>query len=231
MRSVFIRCHAAVADFKHIGIVPMAWPGVSGNIKLSKTKSIHRSPVILDVASSAPQVTTYIRPPFPDISNSVFAKTVNDRPSSSRQSITHLLIKAADILRGRLINSAGAAEIVFKIVHTPRRISGCVLLFMPITTFIPCAGLRSWRGVNANLQSLRMNIIGKSLHVRKFCVCDDIAIGVSPSLPGVINVDVDVPGFAHPAGDDSVSRLTDGGIIHFPCKLVPAIPAHGGRTD
>ena len=55
------------------------------------------------------------------------------------------------------------------------------------------------------------------------------AVRVALALPGVVDVDVDVAGVLHAAGDDLVGGVADVLVGDFVGEVVPAVPAHGRR--
>src|SRR5206468_3177328 len=80
-----------------------------------------------------------------------------------------------------------AAEIVFEVVDTPLGVVLGVHLFMAKTAFEACAGLCSWRGVDAELQAFAMNIVGERLHVWEFFVGMNVPLGVACAFPRVVD--------------------------------------------
>ena len=74
-----------------------------------------------------------------------------------------------------------------------------------------------------------MDVVGESLHVGKFAVGVDDALRVALTLPGVVNVDVDVSGVAHAAGDHGIGGGAHIGIVDLAGEVVPAVPSHGRR--
>ncbi len=122
---------------------------------------------------------------------------------------------------------AQAAQVVLQIVDAPVGICLSVLFFMAIAALIFCAGLGTRGGVNSQLQSFSVNVVGQGLHVRKLAIGMKNALGVALTLPGVVNVDVNITGVAHSAGDHSVGLCTHCGVVNFVAEMVPAVPAHG----
>ena len=55
------------------------------------------------------------------------------------------------------------------------------------------------------------------------------AVRVTPALPAVVDVDVDVAGIAHAARDHRVGDLAHGAVVDVGAELVPAVPAHRRR--
>ena len=71
-----------------------------------------------------------------------------------------------------------------------------------------------------------MDVVGERLHVWKLVVGMDEALRVALALPGVVDVDVDVAGVAHPARYHGVGGLADGLVSHLFGEVVPTVPSH-----
>src|SRR6266849_1526070 len=67
MRSVFVVIHAAVADFKHVRIVPVSGRRPRSQFVLRKTDGSHRIPTVADVARCAPGIAADVRTPLPHV--------------------------------------------------------------------------------------------------------------------------------------------------------------------
>ena len=102
---------------------------------------------------------------------------------------------------------------------------------MPVAADVSAAGLGARRGIDPDLESLRVDVVGQRLHVRKLAIGVEHSLRVAFTLPGVVDVDVDVSGVAHAAGDQSVGRGAHIGISHLGREVVPAVPAHGRRSS
>src|SRR5271154_2259131 len=74
-----------------------------------------------------------------------------------------------------------------------------------------------------------MDIVGQPFHVGKFLVRLQHALRVAFSLPGVVDVDIHVPGVLHSGGYQCVRDFLHNLGIDFFRELIPAIPAHGRR--
>src|SRR6266487_3903671 len=48
------------------------------------------------------------------------------------------------------------------------------------------------------------------------------ALRVAFPFPGVVNIDVNIPGIAHPARRHGVGLCPDGGIVNLSSKVIPA---------
>ena len=77
--AILVGRHAAVTDFQHVRIIPVAGLGIGRDIKLLEANLIHRLPTIADVASGAPEISADLRAPVPDIAASILAEAVNNR--------------------------------------------------------------------------------------------------------------------------------------------------------
>src|SRR3546814_18530592 len=81
---------------------------------------------------------------------------------------------------------------MFQIVESPIGKGLGVLLNMSVASFIAGAGPRTLRRVNADLQPLRMDIIGERLHVGKLRIGLQHAVGVALALPAIVDVDIKI---------------------------------------
>src|SRR5438105_4069865 len=96
----------------------------------------------------------------------------------------------------------------------------------------PLAGVGSRVGVDAEPQSPGVDVIRQRLDAvgKAGRVGDERAGGIARDLPAVVDHHVAVAGVAHPAGHDGVRGLLDQLLAHVAAEMVPAVPAHGGRT-
>src|SRR5580700_2263033 len=90
------------------------------------------------------------------------------------------------------------------------------------------AGQASGVGINAELQSLSMNVISEVLDaVRETLgIGDNRSIRLPAYLPAVVNVNVLVTSGLHPAADHGVGDLSNKLFAHVAAKLVPTVPTH-----
>src|SRR5260370_21518024 len=64
VRAIFVAIHAAVADFQHVGIIPLARSGKRFQSVLRKTDEGHAVIFIADISGCPPEVAR-LRPPMP----------------------------------------------------------------------------------------------------------------------------------------------------------------------
>ncbi len=72
-----------------------------------------------------------------------------------------------------------------------------------------------------------MHVIRERLHVGKLLIALNVAFGVALTLPGVINIDIDVAGIFHSAAYHGIGYATNVGVVNRVPELVPTVPAHG----
>src|SRR5215472_13433324 len=227
MGAVFIGAHAAVADLKHVRIVPVSRAGVFGDSGLRICDLHHALVGVIDVAGGAPEVAAGFIAPCPNIVAAVLAQAVHDGAVGGVQRFAHLLVHGT---HGRVgIEVAGATPVVLEVIDAPFSVGFCVLGFVAVAAFITGAGVRTGRGVDAELQSLGGNIVGERLHVGELLVAMNNAFGVAVALPGVVDVEVDVSGIAHTAGDEGIGHFADRLVVNLAREEIPAVPAHRGR--
>ena len=125
-----------------------------------------------------------------------------------------------------------AAEVVLEVVEAPGGVEIGVLLFVAEGGGVASAGLGAGAGVDADFQSLGVDVVGEGFHVGEFRVGVQDAGGVALAFPGVVDVDVDVAGVFHAGGDELVGGAADVFVGDFVGEEVPAVPAHGrGLSD
>ena len=122
-----------------------------------------------------------------------------------------------------------AAPIVFQIVHTPFRVRLRVLLFVLIASRKARARFRSRRRVNPEFQAFAVDIIGQRFHIPEILVGLNASLLISPGLPAVIHVHVNVTGFLHPVTCDRVGRASNVGGRDLAREVIPTVPAHRWR--
>ena len=192
----------------------MAGTCVPGESHLVEADLGHALPGIVDVARGAPEIAAHVGAPLPHIVPAVLAKAVDDGAAGLEQCLMHFLVGLVHDLHllclivGRLLahDLAKTAEVILQVVDAPLRIGLGVLLFMPIAARVLSAGFGPGTGVDADLQSFGVDVVGQRLHVGKFVVGLDESIGVALALPGVVDVDVDVAGIAHAGGHHARQR-------------------------
>ena len=224
MRPVFRRGHAAVANLQHVRVIPVAAAGVRREPALVESDVGHRFPVVLNIAGGAPEIRAHLRPPRPNIGGAVFAQAVDEGAAAPRQGPAHLLVGRLKV--GVMVDSGSAAPIVFEIVDSPLGESLRILLLVTVTSLIAATGHRPGRGVDAQLQSTAVNVVRERLHVGKLGVGDDVALGVAPTLPGVVDVNENIAGRGHAAGHYCVRGLAHRDVVDLVAEMIPAVPAH-----
>src|ERR1051326_3407633 len=232
MRAVLGCRHPAVANFQHVGIVPMARPGVRFEpvLKIENMDHAHAAPIalavpaVLDVASRAPEIA-YVPGPQPRFRRAPFADAENNRPSRFQQSVAHDRIRRSRVLRAR------RAPVVLQIINTPRRILSRVLKFITAASRTLLAGERARVGVDAKLQTFRMNVISERFHARRksLRIGEYVSLRVATDLPTVVDHEVNITGVAHAARDHRIGHLLDELLTDVATKLVPTVPAHWRR--
>src|SRR5690242_4444438 len=107
-------------------------------------------------------------------------------------------------MRGRILDlCAGIAPIVFEIVDAPRGILRRVLVFVAPGPGPAAAGLRSSVGIDAEFESLGMDVVAERLHTRgkALRVGLDISMRVARALPAIVDHNIEIAGVAHSGGD------------------------------
>src|SRR2546423_14679116 len=139
MGSVFGITHVAVADFQHVRVIPVSGPRIGGKFVLSKADFRHRVPGITNISRCPPEISAYVRSPFPNLLPAVLAQAIDDGTSTSLQRLSHFLIDGLHFLV--CIKIASAAPVILQIVDSPGGLTARVLLLVPITAFITGPGV------------------------------------------------------------------------------------------
>src|SRR5712692_3975021 len=226
--AVFSGGHAAIADFEHVGIVPMARAGVSFQTDLQiqnlgpAQPIFFAIPTIGDVAGGAPEIADIARPE-PGFVAAPFAEAENDRAAGGFQRVAHGGVSGLGVFR------AGVAPIVFEVIDAPRSVLQSVLIFVAATAGTLGTSHCSRVGIDAEFQALGMDVVGESLDTggESFRVGDDVAGGVAADLPAIVNDNVFVAGVLHAAADEGVGGGLDKILVDVAAETVPAVPAHG----
>src|SRR4029079_3879370 len=129
---------------------------------------------VANIIGGAPQVSSDFLPPFPYGIDTVLANAVDNRPASLDESVSHLCIGFAHhrrrlfgILLGIVESDdwAKAAQVILQEIDTPRVIGLRILFLMAITALVARTRLGSGRGIDSELEPLRVHIICECFHV------------------------------------------------------------------
>ena len=216
--------HAAVADLEHVGIVPVARAGILLAAVLVEADVGHGVPAVADVAGCPPQVAAHTGAPLADVEHSILAETVHHRPARRAQREAHLLVGRSVLFLG--VHARGGAPIVLQVIDAPGGPRPGVLLLVTVAGGITRAGQAAGTGVDADFQSLGVDVAGQRLHVGELFVGQDIPVGVAAGFPRVVDIDVDVARVAHAAGGDGVGHFAHALVVHPAGEFVPTVPAH-----
>src|ERR1019366_1111685 len=234
--AVLSQGEIAVADFEHVGIVPVARPRVFGQASLLADDVVNAAPIGPHVTGGAPEVAAEGGRPLPNRIPSVLAEGVDDRVVGGLKGLAHLVVGGKHEVhpRGLVVRGLGqhdvlakAAKVVLEVVDAPGSVELGVLDFVVQRGWVAGAGFASGSRVDAKLEALGVNVVGQSFHVREFVVGVKDTAGIAFAFPGVIDVDVDVAGVFHPGGNDLVGGVTNVLVGNFACEVVPTVPAHG----
>src|SRR5215469_3200291 len=203
MSPILFRVHAAIADLEHVRIVPVSRACEPRQASLAEANLRHTRVLIRYISRSPPEVAADVSSPTPDSVVAVLAQAIDDWTAGASQRIPHLDVGIYHDLvscfrRGRRLHLlAKAAQIVLQVVDSPRSIRLRVLFLVSEAPFELRAGLRAGRGINSKLETFAMDVVRQRLHIRKFAVSLDDSLCITLSLPGVVDVDVDVSGITH----------------------------------
>ena len=109
-----------------------------------------------DVAGGAPEIAD-LRRPQPRLGVAPFAEGEDDIAAARAQRVGHQRIGFLGIA------GAGVAPIIFQIVDAPAGIGERVLIFVALAAGPAAAGLPAGVGIDAELQPLRVDIVGERL--------------------------------------------------------------------
>src|ERR1051325_5872358 len=179
----------------------------------------HRLPVVTDVVGGAPQIA-HIRCPLPRLVDSPLADAEHDRAAGAIESATEFRV-----LRWR-IEPVGVAPIFLYVIDAPAGVSSRVAFLVAECARPSLAGFRSGVGVDAELQTFRVHVIGEGFDaVRKTLrIGDDRSRWIATDLPAIVDYDVLVTGVAHATRDHRVGGFPDQRFADIAAEMVPAIP-------
>src|SRR5258708_1884792 len=102
---------------------------------------------------------------------------------------------------------------------------------MPLASRPFAAGHIPSAGIDAELESLGVEVIAQGLHARRKSgwVRLDFAFRVPADLPAIVQVDVDVTGVPHSGAYHQVRRSLKYGLVDSHVKGVPTVPTHRRR--
>src|SRR5690348_3352268 len=123
MRAVFIALHTAIADLKHVRIVPVSWTSEFFQAVLTKSDQRHAVIGVVNISSSPPKISGD-RPPPPRCLDSPVADAEYNRAARLREGVAEFRILHLGI------EAFGIAPVNFYIVDPPGRIRSGILNFV-----------------------------------------------------------------------------------------------------
>ena len=181
-------------------------------------------PHVAYVVRSAPELSAHFLAPLLALALTPFADAEHDVASRLLQRVSHCAVALSCC--GTVLRRI--AVVVLQIVDAPRSEGACVLLLETEARCPSAAGeLRRIR-VDAELQTLRVDIVGERLYARRelLRVGYDVVLSVASALPEVVDEDIFVAGVAKSAFDHSVRCLADELFVDVSLEEVPCHPAH-----
>src|SRR5436853_484080 len=184
--------HASVADFEHVRIVPVTGASEFFESILGESDSDHAVVLVLNIACGAPGISR-ARSPGPRSFHAPIADAEEYRTPGARDRVTEFRILHFGI------EAFGGAPIDLDVIDAPGRVGLNILLFVLIAAGALFASEAAGVGVEAELQSLGVDVIGKRLHSiwETVGVDHDGAVGGAADLPAIVNVDVLIAGVFH----------------------------------
>jgi hypothetical protein len=181
MRLVLRLGQAGVSDLQHVGVVPAVRPGVlrQRRQQVDDLRDAEAAPLLLavparlDVASRPPEVPDALCPE-PRLVGSPLAHAEHDGAAGGVERFPHRRV------RDLRIDALVIAPVVLQVVHAPRRVLGGVLVLVAVAARPILAGARSGVRIDAELEALRVDVVGKRLHVgESLRIRHDGAIGLA----------------------------------------------------
>src|SRR6516162_5050739 len=195
MRAVFGYGHAAVADFEHVEIVPVAGAGEGSEVgvevgdvddaivaAVAGLPLLLAFPSILNVAGGAPKIADAFGPK-PWLVGAPLANAEDDGAAGGEQSLAHGGVGFFAIPRARI------APVILEVVDAPLRVLQRVLIFVTLAARAPGAGFGARVGIDAEFEAFRVDIISKCLDAggEALRIGDDVAVGIARDLPAVVD--------------------------------------------
>ena len=253
IRIVFAQ-HTRVepSDNQHVGIGPESGMRPRDLFHRRIGRVQHGAPAILQIAPCPPDVRPVRLAP---LRGAVAAAVGIDEVARLLQQFVVQHAERLDVVRLHWLaprrlpkeHLLVVAPVVLHVVDAPfgpgRRIDRLV----SIAAFVARARRRSWRGIDAELESKGMEIIRQRLHVREIRIRHDAAVGetygtlasrlpdaplgirLRRPLPAIVEVHIAPTMIGQPLLDENASRLADDFVRHPRPPGVPCAPAHRRR--
>ena len=232
MGSGLAERESLVADFQHVGIIPVIGPRVFFKTHLLVQDDfpphvIHTLAVeaIPYVTRGAPEMADFRRPQ-PWLIVSPFTEAEDHGPACRVERIPHGFVRLLCV-RGTMV-----APIIFQVVHAPGSIRAGILEFMPASPGETRTCLRAGTIVDPEFESLRVEIVAQSFHPpRKLRrISNQVSHGVSRhGFPAVVDDDAGISRFLHPARHEDFRHPLNQLLVDVPGKCVPTVPSHRRR--
>jgi hypothetical protein len=210
-------------------VVPAVRSGVRLQADLLVEQRHHALPGVGDVAGRTPQVPADVAAPQPRVVRAPFADAVDDVAAGRGECVAHRLVPLDR--RDALV----VAVVVLQIVDPPVGEGLGVDLLVSEAGRQPLAGRGAGRGVDAELESLRVDVVGEGRdpvrEVDRIRLESALRVALGRH-PAVVDVDVLVAGVGHAGLDDDVGGVADQLLVDVAAEGVPAVPPHRrGRRE
>ena len=194
------------------------WPGPAILFvpRLREADARHARPRVGDVAGDAPQIAADVGAPRPHVAPSILAERKNEVAIELVERGAHHVVRLLESRKTVAIRlDVGVrAPVVLDVVEAPLRPRLRVLRLVLVAPGVSLlAGPWPRRGINADLESFAVDVVGEGFHVGEFLVRRDLAVRVARAFPGVVDVDVRVALCGEPARYERVRGGADPRIV------------------
>ena len=160
--------------------------------------------------------------PCPRLAVSPLANREYDRTPGSLQGITHCFVGSLRIL------AFIKTPVILQIIHSPFRISACILKLIATASRSSGTSQRSRTWINTEFKSFGVYVICQSLDAgRKILFINQNVSFIIPAyLPTIIYIEILISCILHAGRHHQVCNLTNLFFINVTTEAIPTIPPH-----
>ena len=223
VRLVLLEGHASVAHLQHIGVVPATRARAAPQLLVGHRDVDHAAPAVVNITGGSPAVA-HRASPLSRIVHAPLAHGEEDVTAALSEGLGH---HGVAVFRDGAVR---VAVIVLQVVHLPLGVGLGIDGLEAEGARSSSASLESGIGVEAEEETLRVHVIGQSLHSRGegVGIDHDLAVVGAAHLPAVVQVQVHVSKLVKACLDDRISGISRELLVDVASELVPGVETHLG---